>query len=168
MPQVDIEPASEPRRELWFEDGNIILQAGNSQFRVYRGILAARSPIFQDMLSFPQPAESELLEGCPLVHLPDDETKVTHFLKAVYLPAFPAFTTLDIIAGCVRLAHKYEVDYLRRRGFVHLASEYPTTLAGGTLRWPVPYSISPTAPYPKLQPLFYHPCSRGGGAMAAV
>ncbi|KAJ7466554.1 hypothetical protein B0H11DRAFT_1689843, partial [Mycena galericulata] len=62
--------------ELWFDDGNIVIQAGNIQFRAYRDILAARSPVFQDMLSFPQPLDSELVEGCPLVRLNDAAAEV--------------------------------------------------------------------------------------------
>ncbi|KAJ6605996.1 hypothetical protein DFH09DRAFT_896989 [Mycena vulgaris] len=131
---VDTQPSKPCRlQDLWFEDGNLVIQAGNSQFRVYRGILAARSPVFQDMLSFPQPPDSELIEGCPLVRLPDAETEVTEFLKAIfipeYLPAFPAITTFPVIAGCLRLSHKYEVAYLRRRALIHLSSGYRTTLA---------------------------------------
>ncbi|KAJ7119164.1 hypothetical protein C8R44DRAFT_673506 [Mycena epipterygia] len=132
---VDTEqPASEPERvqELWFEDGNLIIQAGDRQFRVYRGILAARSPVFRDMLAFPQPLDSELIEGCPVVRLPDAATEVTVFLQAIFDPdffmAFPAPTTFDIIVGCLRLSNKYEVDSLRRRALVHLSSGYRTTL----------------------------------------
>ncbi|KAJ6449174.1 hypothetical protein DFH09DRAFT_1386125 [Mycena vulgaris] len=131
---VDTQP-SEPHRlqDLWFEDGNLVIQAGNSQFRVYRGILAARSPVFKDMLSFPQPPDSVIVDGCPLVHLPDVEREVTEFLKAIFIPEyflpFPALTTFDIIVGCLRLSHKYGVDYLRRRALIHLSSRYRTTLA---------------------------------------
>ncbi|KAF8145623.1 hypothetical protein K438DRAFT_1425906, partial [Mycena galopus ATCC 62051] len=50
-------------QDLWFEDGNIVIQAGNSQFRVYRGVLAKRSSVFQDMLSSPQPPDAETIEG---------------------------------------------------------------------------------------------------------
>ncbi|KAJ7061540.1 hypothetical protein C8F01DRAFT_937617, partial [Mycena amicta] len=39
--------------ELWFEDGNIVLQAGAAMYRVYRGTLAMHSSVFKDMLSFP-------------------------------------------------------------------------------------------------------------------
>jgi hypothetical protein len=76
----------QPQRhqELWFDDGNIVIQAGNTQFRVYRGVLAARSTVFQDMLSFPQPPDSELVEGCPLVQLHDSTAEVTVFLKAIF------------------------------------------------------------------------------------
>ncbi|KAJ7171074.1 hypothetical protein C8R46DRAFT_181180 [Mycena filopes] len=133
----DIEAPSSPKRveELWFADGNIVLQAGNSQYRVYHGVLAARSPIFQDMLSFPQPSNPDLVDGCPLVCLPDSEAEVTIFLRAIFEPEFfmpfPSRTTFDTAAACLRLSHKYEVAYLRRRALVHLSSAYDTKLS----RW---------------------------------
>ncbi|KAJ7490854.1 hypothetical protein FB451DRAFT_1079609 [Mycena latifolia] len=154
---MSVQPRKPHRvRELWFEDGNVVIQAGSSQFRLYRGILAARSPVFQDMFSFPQPPDSELVDECPVVHIPDAATEVTHFLKAIfvpeYFPSFPALTTFDIIVGCLRLSHKYQVDYLRRRALVHFSSRYRTTLlewdssgyedkrrpASKTVSWPTP------------------------------
>lgn len=36
------------------------------------------------MLGFPQPSDSELVESCPLVHLPDSAGEVTTFLKAIF------------------------------------------------------------------------------------
>ncbi|KAJ7221400.1 hypothetical protein GGX14DRAFT_669607 [Mycena pura] len=77
-----------PRRieGLWFEDGNIVLQAGNALYRVYRGTLATHSAVFKDMLSFPQPPDSEVIDGCPLANLPDPEVEVTPFLKALFDP----------------------------------------------------------------------------------
>ncbi|KAJ7494296.1 hypothetical protein B0H11DRAFT_2004040 [Mycena galericulata] len=131
---VDTE-RKEPHRveELWFEDGNLIIQPGNSQFRVYRGILATRSPVFQDMFAFPQPQDSQLVEGCPIVHLHDSPPEVTVFLKAIFdssfFKPFPTKTDFVTIAGCLRLSHKYEVEYLRRRALVHLSSRYRTTLS---------------------------------------
>ncbi|KAJ7494271.1 hypothetical protein B0H11DRAFT_1802506 [Mycena galericulata] len=132
----DSEPQPPKRVEdLWFEDGNIVVQAENSQFRVYRGVLAARSTVFQNMLSFPQPPELELVEGCPLVRLHDYATEVTAFLKAIFEPEFfmpfPVRTDLETIIGCLRLSHKYGVDYLRRRALIHLSSAYDTDLS----RW---------------------------------
>ncbi|KAJ7612159.1 hypothetical protein FB45DRAFT_939988 [Roridomyces roridus] len=130
--EVDTKPQRIP--ELWFKDGNIVLQAGNTQFRVYEGILAARSPVFRDMLSSPQPpGDSEIVEGCPLVRLHDDPAEATVFLKAIfdleYFRPFPAQTQYDIIRGCLRLSNKYGVDQLRVRALVHLSSRYRTNLA---------------------------------------
>ncbi|KAJ7071804.1 hypothetical protein B0H15DRAFT_870292 [Mycena belliarum] len=125
-------------QELWFEDGNLVIEAGTSRFRVYRGVLAARSPVFHDMLSFPQPPDAELVEGCPLVHLHDAEADVTVFLRAIYDSSFfmpyPVRTDFDSIAGCLRLSHKYGVDYLQRRALIHLSSGYYTNLADSDAR----------------------------------
>jgi hypothetical protein len=50
------------------------------------------------------------------------------FLGRFFMP-YPAPTTFETIAGILRLSHKYEVDYLRRRALVHLSSMYPTRLS---------------------------------------
>ncbi|KAJ7142129.1 hypothetical protein C8R43DRAFT_1016403 [Mycena crocata] len=149
---------SHPHRvpELWFEDGNIVIQAGNSQFRLFRSILAARSPVFQDMFSFPQPLDSEMIDGCPLVRLHDLEAEAIVFFKAIFDPEFfmpfPAQTEFDTVAGCLRLAHKYGVDYLCRRALVHLSSAYDTTLS----RWDVSQSQEPRSVLEKVSfPWFY-------------
>ncbi len=43
-----------------------------------------------------------------------------------FFEAFPAATTFPILAGVLRMSHKYEVDELRKRALVHLSSCYPT------------------------------------------
>ncbi|KAJ7142085.1 hypothetical protein C8R43DRAFT_1131078 [Mycena crocata] len=114
---MDVDTAlTEPQRvqDLWFEDGNIVIQAGNSQFRVFRGILAARSPVFEDMFSLPQPADSEAVDGCPCFR---------------FFKPYPYSTEFNIIFGCLRLGQKYEVDSLRRRALVHFSSRYATSLS---------------------------------------
>ncbi|KAF7322317.1 BTB domain-containing protein [Mycena chlorophos] len=112
---------------------HFILQAGNTQYRVFRSTLARRSTVFKDMFSFPQPADAELVDGCPLVRLPDADVDATPFLRALFDPEFflpfPEPTTFDAMHGCLRLAHKYEVPELRRRALVHLSSKFRTTLA---------------------------------------
>ena len=49
--RTDSEGAENPKRsEIWFEDGNIVLEAEGTQFRVHRGILSLNSPIFNTMV----------------------------------------------------------------------------------------------------------------------
>nr|GAT58144.1 predicted protein [Mycena chlorophos] len=116
---------------LWFEDGNIVFQAGNTQYRLYRGTLARHSSVFKDMLSFPQPIDAEMVEECPLVRLPDPEAQVTPFFRALFDPTFfspfPSRTDFPTIYGCLRLSHKYEVGHLRQRALVHLSSRFRTS-----------------------------------------
>ncbi|KAJ6447573.1 hypothetical protein C8R47DRAFT_937378, partial [Mycena vitilis] len=115
-------------QNLWFADGNIVIQAGNSQYRVF-----AHSSVFSDLFSLPQQPDSELVEGCPFVRLPDPDIEVTPFLKAIFDPEFflrhPAPTEFDFIVACVSLGHKYGVEYLLRRALIHLSSTYHTTLS---------------------------------------
>ncbi|KAJ7611822.1 hypothetical protein FB45DRAFT_941104, partial [Roridomyces roridus] len=80
--QVDDTPHR--HAELWFDDGSIVIQAENTQFRVHRSILAARSLIFRDMFSFPQPLDAELVEGCPLARLHDSAAELSVFLRAIF------------------------------------------------------------------------------------
>ncbi|KAF7329370.1 hypothetical protein MKEN_00198600 [Mycena kentingensis (nom. inval.)] len=127
----------EPRNvdELWFSDGNIIIQAENLRFRVFKGILAARSPVFSDMMSLPAPAEPDAQDsedGCPLVRMHDSGDEATRFLKAIFdsdfFPPFPLKCDGDTVFACLRLANKYQVDYLRHRALAHLSSAFPMSL----------------------------------------
>jgi hypothetical protein len=74
--------------ELWLNGGDLIIQAGNTLFKVFSAILAIASPVFRDMLSVPQPADgaAENFEGLPFVRLPDTAFDVTQFLKALVYP----------------------------------------------------------------------------------
>ncbi|KAF7295910.1 BTB domain-containing protein [Mycena chlorophos] len=126
-------PTAQRVPALWFSDGNIVLQAGNRQFKVFHGILGARSPVFRDMLAIPQPEDAERIDGCPVVQLPDGPEETTSFLRAIYdssfFPSYPKPVDLQVILGCLSLSHKYDVPDLRQRASEHLAYGCPTTLA---------------------------------------
>lgn len=70
--------------ELWYHDGSVVLEAEGTYFKVYSGILAKSSPVFQDMFAFPQRPDCEMYDGCPLVHMPDTAQDLRHFLKAMH------------------------------------------------------------------------------------
>ncbi|KAJ7174912.1 hypothetical protein C8R46DRAFT_1347907 [Mycena filopes] len=148
-----MEPETEPTPlvripELWFADGGLVVKAQHTLFRVSRGILVLRSPIFADMFSMPQPSNAETIDGCPVVQLPDLAEDVNVFFKAMFDSSFfepyPAQTTFKTIAGVLRLSTKYEVDYLRRRALVHFCSRFPTTLAHWDLKREMKYPAVPS------------------------
>ena len=73
------------RDGVWFDDGNLILQTDNALFRVYGGLLAARSSVFKDMLAFPPPPEGNLAhDNCPVVRIYDSTKDVHIFLNAIF------------------------------------------------------------------------------------
>ncbi len=75
--------------EFWFEDGSIILVAGDVEFRVFKSILAEYSPVFSDMFRLPQPPSppsssedaDEPADPCPVVHLSDAPEDLRHILR---------------------------------------------------------------------------------------
>ena len=70
--------------DLWYDDGNIVLQAESSLFRISLGVLAAHSPIFDAIRKLPQSQDQEMYEDCPLVVLHDKAEDLGNFLRAVY------------------------------------------------------------------------------------
>ena len=73
---------------LYFPDGNLILRAENTLFRIFAGLLAARSSVFKDMLAFSPPPpsgeEDETIDGCPVVDVYDEPRDLAVFLRAVF------------------------------------------------------------------------------------
>ncbi|KAJ6462492.1 hypothetical protein C8R45DRAFT_1108140 [Mycena sanguinolenta] len=122
---------------LWFSDGSLVVRAENALFRVSGAVLAARSSVFQDMLSFPQPGSEEAeeiwnLDGTPVVELHDLAAEVEPFLRAIFDSSFfmppPSTPQLSDILAIMRLSHKYDISYLHLRALNHLSTTYPTEL----------------------------------------
>ena len=80
------EDVETPKRSarFWFEDGNVVLQAEDTQFRVHRSHLALHSEIMKDCFSCPQPEGAPTVEGCPLVHLPDSAMDIENLCALIY------------------------------------------------------------------------------------
>ncbi|KAJ7710425.1 hypothetical protein B0H17DRAFT_1190165 [Mycena rosella] len=124
-------------QDLWFSDGSLVVRAEDTIFRVSGAVLAARSSVFQDMLSFPQPSAGqspiESIEGMPIVVLYDRAAEVEPFLRAIFdsssfMPP-PSTAPLSDILAVLRLSHKYDIQYLHRRALDHLSMVFPTELS---------------------------------------
>jgi hypothetical protein len=72
--------------ELWYEDGTVVLRAGNLLHRVYSGMLSRESAVLKTMFSLPRTDDDERYDGLPYVCLPDNEYEVTVMLKAIHYP----------------------------------------------------------------------------------
>ncbi|KZP10321.1 hypothetical protein FIBSPDRAFT_838656 [Athelia psychrophila] len=120
-------------QSLWLEDGNVVIQAEATQFKVYRGLLALHSPIFKDMFALPQPPSGEqLVEGC-LVRLSDAAADVSIVLETICLRKWVASgepLPLEVITAFLRLGSKYEIEALRSEALNRLFFEFPSDLAG--------------------------------------
>ncbi|KAI5900105.1 uncharacterized protein SCHCODRAFT_02606999 [Schizophyllum commune H4-8] len=119
--------------DLWFKDGNLVIQVFPRLFRLHRGVLASHTNFFRDMVQFPESSEQDMYDEVPLVILHDDDARdAVHFFKAIYVFHYflppPAKTTLAIIEGVLRLSHKYDAPMLRRCALQHLCVTFVTDL----------------------------------------
>ncbi|KAI0742396.1 hypothetical protein C8Q80DRAFT_1328262 [Daedaleopsis nitida] len=107
--------------EFWLNDGNIVLIARDTAFRVYRGLLASQSSVFEDILASSTPIADEVFDGCPAVRLSDSPVDVSHLLRFL-LPAKQRTLyhqekplPFDLLFSAVTLAHKYHIEDVERQ-----------------------------------------------------
>ncbi|KAI0691717.1 hypothetical protein C8Q76DRAFT_634747 [Earliella scabrosa] len=116
--------------EFWFDDGNIVLVARDTAFRIYRGLLAAQSPVFADMFFSSTPIMTELYEGCPVVHLTDDPDDLRDFLRVLLPKTHRRYYECDPehdfeeLSAVIRLAHKYNVEDVEKQAIQSLRRRY--------------------------------------------
>ena len=67
--------------DFWLDDGNLILLAGDTAFRVYRDLLTKNSAVFADMFATGSADATETFDDCPVVCLPDHPTDLGDFLQ---------------------------------------------------------------------------------------
>lgn len=95
-----VEHDAAPVHDLWFDDGNLILKAENSLFRIYSGLLAAHSSVFKDMLGFPPPeGGNTMLDSCPIVTVYDSAKDMGYFLRAVFDSRYVLYSSLKSLTG---------------------------------------------------------------------
>lgn len=79
-------PPTTPSNCLYFNDGNIVLIAQDTAFRVHKGVLALHSEVFRNMFGdVNQPEDAEVFDGCSVVTLSDEREALETFLKALYM-----------------------------------------------------------------------------------
>ena len=74
------------RSKIWFDDGSVVIQAEQTQFRVHRSMLSRHSSVFRDMFSVPQPPgdQEPVIEGCSIVHVSDSCQDWDNLLTLMY------------------------------------------------------------------------------------
>ncbi|KAJ7223084.1 hypothetical protein GGX14DRAFT_352018 [Mycena pura] len=119
------------RSEVWHDDGSVVLQAENTQFRVHWSVLSLHSSFFREMRALPQPPDQPSVEGCPVIRLHDSSADVQYLLDALYNPLVfrdSSPPSLPFISGIIRIGRKYDFKSLFTAAVEHLTYENPTTL----------------------------------------
>ncbi|KAJ6500180.1 hypothetical protein C8R47DRAFT_285508 [Mycena vitilis] len=127
--------------DFYLEDGNIVLGAKDSQqntiyFRLHKSVLIIQSPIFNDLFSLPSPENMDQYDGAPYVEMAGDDAQEMHdFVAFFYNPQIVAamFDEGGLalrLLGPIKLAKKYEVDWIWKSVATQLQQLWPSTLAG--------------------------------------
>ncbi|EGN96520.1 hypothetical protein SERLA73DRAFT_184594 [Serpula lacrymans var. lacrymans S7.3] len=85
------------------------------------------------MLALPSPPLVEEYDGVPLVYLHDDAKDVKALLQTIYDPSYLPYPlhakSTPLLSGLLKLAMKYEVDFLRNRIVQNAIASWPRDLA---------------------------------------
>jgi len=91
-------------------DANLILRSSDLvDFRVHKSLLAMASPFFKDLLSLPQPSDSEPVDGLPVVQLPED-AELLRILVSMLYPVCPVTpNSYDKVLYLLAACQKYDM-----------------------------------------------------------
>ncbi|KAI0355240.1 hypothetical protein OH77DRAFT_1425310 [Trametes cingulata] len=139
--------------ELWLEDGNIVIVAGDLAFRAYRGILARRSEVFRDLFSIPNPQQLETMDGVPVVRVSDSPEELRYLLM-VLCCGTNYFNEQDeaiaikfpVLSALIRLSHKYAVHDVLNQALSRLKKHRKS------LGWKVAKPGSASSRYVDMEP----------------
>ncbi|PIL26528.1 hypothetical protein GSI_12286 [Ganoderma sinense ZZ0214-1] len=121
--------------DFWLDDGNLILLAGDTAFRVYKGLLTKNSGVFADMFATGSADATETFDSCPVVRLPDHPADLSDFLqylmpcsKLRLCDGLPVSDFAELHAA-IHLAHKYQCPDVEMRALSLLKNFYSPPLA---------------------------------------
>ncbi|KAG8901095.1 hypothetical protein FRB99_005569 [Tulasnella sp. 403] len=131
---VDTKPFT-PHPQHYYEDGNIVLVAERTMFKLYRGLLARHSEAFRNMFNDATSVDDksqEMIDGVPGVTLTDSAEDVAHLLDFLLTPNVPPYPPpsppFETLLSLLRISSKYIFDSIRETAVWHLRQILPTTL----------------------------------------
>jgi hypothetical protein len=92
-------------------DADIIVRSSDqANFRIHKSVLAMSSPFFKDLLSLPQPPDAEIVDGLPVVALPEDASLLNSLISLFYptTPVIPDSYQKEF--ALLAVCQKYEME----------------------------------------------------------
>ena len=104
---------AQPPESLNMQGADVILQSSDLiSFRVHKSILAISSPFFNDLFSLPQPQlhNGEVVDGLPVVRVPEDAEVLHSLLTLLYpIPSVISDSYEESLA-LLAVSEKYSMD----------------------------------------------------------
>ena len=91
-------------------DSIIVRSSDQANFRIHKSVLAMSSPFFKDLLSLPQPPDAEIVDGLPVVELPEDAGLLNSLISLLY-PITPVIPdSYQRAFALLAVCQKYEME----------------------------------------------------------
>ena len=92
-------------------EASIIVRSSDQvKFRVHKSVLAMSSPFFKDVLSLPQPPDPEIVDGLPVVPLPEEAGLLNSLISLLY-PITPIIPdSYQKVFALLAVCQKYEME----------------------------------------------------------
>lgn len=112
-------------------DADVILQSSdNTNFRVHKAILSESSLFFSNMFSLAQPADDEIVDGFPVVRLPEN-AEVLHSLVTMLYPIPSVIpNSYDKVLDLLAASQKYEMAAIQSSIRAEVRCKIYSTLIG--------------------------------------
>lgn len=106
----------------------VLVTSDNAKYRPCRFIMTKASPVFEEMLRMPHPAqesaaEGDYVDGLPAVRVTEDSTTVETLLSCCYPVPNPKFKSPAEAAAVFRVGEKYQMEFVQQYAsaeFLHL------------------------------------------------
>ena len=87
-----------------------VRSSDQANFRVHKSVLAMSSPFFKDLLSLPQPPDAEIVDGLPVVELPEHSGLLCCLISFLY-PTTPVIPdSYQKVFALLAVCQKYEIE----------------------------------------------------------
>jgi hypothetical protein len=92
-------------------EASIVVRSSDQvNFHVHKPVLAMSSPFFKDLLSLPQPSDGELVNGLPVIALPEDAGLLNSLISLLY-PITPVIPdSYQKVFALLAVCQKYEME----------------------------------------------------------
>ena len=112
-------------------DADVILQSSdNANFRVHKAVLSESSLFFSNMFSLAQPADDEIVNGFPVVRLPEN-AELLHSLVTMLYPIPSVIpNSYDKVLDLLAASQKYEMAAIQSSIRAEVRCKIYSTLTG--------------------------------------
>src|SRR6266702_7475986 len=116
---------------LYLSEADIIIRTSDlTRFLVHKSVLASSSSVFRYMLSLPQPTNSEMIDGLPVVDVPEDAGLVRSLITELYHIPSDLPASYDKILALLAAAQKYDIGVVQSSIRAELARR-PSSVRNG-------------------------------------